>query len=206
MGVFFHILETERLIKNQLNIKIITSCSSTCKSLLLFHYMWLECVFRFSLCQVAHVWRKYCAINGDIEANIVYVFWATVAINHGYVEEVKGAVCKCVCVRAGTAVLDLRTLIVILVLIEWLQTKPCRPHWLHKPGIMVSLWGGKVIPGLEEYQTLSNGLWEGVALTSVSKLAAEIKLPAALAKRCKTEVLLRVPDSCLRVRVDLAPP
>lgn len=72
-----------------------------------------------------------------------------------------------------SAVLDLQTLIVILVLIEWFQTKPCRPHWLHKPGIMVSLWGGKVIWGLEEYQTLSNGLLEGVALKSVSKLVAE---------------------------------
>lgn len=88
--------------------------------------------------------------------------------------------------------LDIRTLIVILVLIEWLQTKPCRPHWLHKPGIMVSLWGGKVIRGLEEYQTQSYGLWEGVSLNSVLKLAPELKskLPAALAKRCKTEVLL----------------
>lgn len=73
-------------------------------------------------------------------------------------KEMKGAVCKCVCGGVETAVLDVRTLIVILVLIEWLQTKPCRPHWLHKPGIMVSLWGGKVIQGLEEYQTLSNGL------------------------------------------------
>lgn len=66
--------------------------------------------------------------------------------------------CVNVCGEAGTAVLDLQTLIGILVLIEWLQTKPCRPHQFHKPGIMVSLWGGKVIQGLEEYQTLSNGL------------------------------------------------
>lgn len=86
----------------------------------------------------------------------MHVYWLTVAINHGYSEEVKGAVCKCVCVGAGG--LDIRTLIVILVLIQWLQTKPCRPHWLHKPGIMVSLWGGKVIRGLEEYQTQSNRL------------------------------------------------
>ena len=73
-------------------------------------------------------------------------------------KELKGAVCKCVYRGVEMAVLDLRTLIVILVLTEWLQTKPCRPLWLHKPGIMVSLWGGKVIQGLEEYQTLSNGL------------------------------------------------
>lgn len=70
--------------------------------------------------------------------------------------------CVNVCVGAAGELekqsLILRTLIVILVLIEWLQTKPCRPHWLPKPGIMVSLWGGKVIQGLEAYQTLSNGL------------------------------------------------
>lgn len=85
----------------------------------------------------------------------------------------------CVGARGGLRLekqsLILRTLIVILVLIEWLQTKPCRPHWLPKPGIMVSLWGGKVIQGLEAYQTLSNGLWEGVALDSVLKLVAELK-------------------------------
>lgn len=105
----------------------------------------------------------------------MYECWPTVVINHGYAEEVKGAVCKSVGVGVGTLVLDLRTLIVILVLIQWLQTKPCRPHWLYKPGIMVSLWGGKVIQSLEEYQTLSNGLREGVELNSVSKLAAALK-------------------------------
>ena len=90
----------------------------------------------------------------------MYACLPTVVINHGDDEEVMGAVCKSVCggLRVGTAVLDIRTLIVILVLIEWLQTKPCRPHWLHKPSIMVSLWEGKVIQSLEESQTLSNGL------------------------------------------------
>ncbi len=79
-----------------MNMKIIIGCRPTCKSLLLFHYMSLEFLFRFSLCQVVHVWGKYCTINGEIEAHIVYVYWPTVAINHGYAEEVKGAVCKCV--------------------------------------------------------------------------------------------------------------
>lgn len=78
-------------------------------------------------------------------------------------------------VGAETAILDLQTLIVIFVLVKWFQTKPCRPHWLHKPCIMVSLWRGKVIRGLEEYQTLSNGLGEGTELNSVSKHAAELK-------------------------------
>lgn len=56
------------------------------------------------------------------------------------------------------AEVDLQTQIVILEPVEWLQSKPNKPLWLLKPGIMVSLWVGKVIQGLEEYQTLSNGL------------------------------------------------
>lgn len=59
-------------------------------------------------------------------------------------KEVSAVVCKCVC-GVETAGLDPGTLIEILVLIEWFQTKPSRPHWLHKPGIMVSLWGANVI-------------------------------------------------------------
>lgn len=69
----------------------------------------------------------------------------------------------------------LRTLVLIPVLAEWFQTRPCGAHWLHKPGIMVSLWVGTQIQGLEDFQTLSYGLWEAVARVSVLKLVAELK-------------------------------
>lgn len=102
----------------------------------------------------------------------------------------------------------LRTLVLIPVLAEWFQTRPLRGALAPQAWYYGQLVGRNPNPGLRRLSDTELWTLRGSCSRFCVKTCsrAEVKLPAALAKWCRAQALLGVPDSCLRVRVDLAPP